>query len=59
MQVYSCVLDVHTHRYLSEVCDHFKSLIDTEEKQLLVANVLQEIAGKEQLVAGRCLCLCI
>jgi hypothetical protein len=41
-----------TAKYLAEVTEHFKGLIDDEERGLLVANVLEEIAGKEALVAG-------
>ena len=36
-----------TVTYLSEVITHFKTLVDDEEKGLLVANVLSEVAGKE------------
>lgn len=34
-----------TATYLTEVMAHFKTLIDGEEKALLVGNVLEEIAG--------------
>jgi hypothetical protein len=34
------------------VAEHFGTLFDAEEKQLLVGNVLEELKGKEEAVAG-------
>lgn len=36
-----------TSKYLGEVIAHFNTLVDDEERQLLVANVMEEIAGKQ------------
>jgi len=56
------VAAVHSSRgdelttYLSEVMTHFQTLVDDDEKQLLVANVMEEIAGKEQKAASDPVC---
>ncbi|KAJ9532532.1 hypothetical protein QJQ45_010607 [Haematococcus lacustris] len=42
--------------YLSEVHQHFQTLVDDEERQLLVSNVLQEVAGSEALVTADPVC---
>ena len=38
--------------YLTEIIQHFHSLGDDEERQLLLGNVLEEIAGKEMRVTA-------
>ncbi|MEW5306821.1 MAG: hypothetical protein WDW36_009259 [Sanguina aurantia] len=45
-----------TASYLTDIIKHFKTLIDDEEKQLLVGNVLEEIAGKELGIASDSAC---
>ena len=45
-----------TSEYLQEIVGHFKTLIDDEERSLLVGNVLEEIAGKEALIAADPIC---
>lgn len=45
-----------TATYLEEVVAHFKTLLDEEERALLVGNVLEELAGKEQPVAADPIC---
>lgn len=37
---------------LADIITHFQTLVDDEERQLLVANVMEEIAGKEQKAAA-------
>jgi hypothetical protein len=44
-------VEPETVAYLSEVSSHFASLDDPEEKQLLLANVLEELQGKELRIA--------
>ncbi|KAG2499537.1 hypothetical protein HYH03_002483 [Edaphochlamys debaryana] len=50
------VVNPETVAYLEEVVTHFKTLVDDEERSLLVGNVLEEIAGKEVKVAGDPVC---
>ncbi|GLC52285.1 hypothetical protein PLESTB_000605000 [Pleodorina starrii] len=45
-----------TASYLEDVVAHFKTLVDDEERALLVGNVLEEISGKEVKVAGDPIC---
>lgn len=44
-------VDSETVTYLTEVSEHFKTLADDEERELLVQNVLEEVAGKELSIA--------
>eukprot|EP00983_Pelagomonas_calceolata_P087739 1157024-Pelagomonas_calceolata.AAC.1 len=50
------VVGDETSTYLSEVMAHFQTLVEDEERQLLVANVMEEIAGKEQKAAADPVC---
>ncbi|GFR46342.1 hypothetical protein Agub_g7913 [Astrephomene gubernaculifera] len=50
------LVNPETATYLEEVVAHFKTLVDDEERSLLVGNVLEEIAGKEVKVAGDPVC---
>lgn len=43
-------------QYLSEVIEHFKTLVDDEERQLLLGNVMEELQGKEAKVAADPIC---
>lgn len=43
-------------QYLSEVIQHFKTLVDDEERQLLLGNVMEELRGKEAKVAADPIC---
>jgi hypothetical protein len=45
-----------TLTYLEEVVAHFQTLVDDEERSLLVGNVLEEISGREVTVAGDAVC---
>lgn len=45
-------VEAETVSYLQEVSQHFSTLTDTEEKELLLANVLEEIQGKELRIAA-------
>eukprot|EP00878_Enallax_costatus_P019488 GHUV01020561.1.p1 GENE.GHUV01020561.1~~GHUV01020561.1.p1 ORF type:complete len:187 (+),score=52.45 GHUV01020561.1:596-1156(+) len=45
-------IEAETVSYLQEVSQHFSSLRDPEEKELLLANVLDEIQGKEGRIAS-------
>lgn len=45
-----------TASYLEEVVAHFKTLVDDEERCLLVGNVLEEVSGHEVQVAGDPVC---
>jgi len=40
------------HSYLTEVTAHYKSLEAEEDKELLVTNVLEQLAGKEASIAA-------
>ena len=44
-------VEPETLAYLSEVSSHYASLDDPEEKQLLLANVMEELQGKELRIA--------
>jgi nucleolar protein 9 len=44
-------VEAETVSYLSEVAEHFATIGDPEEKQLLLSNVLEEIQGKELRIA--------
>lgn len=45
-------VEPETVSYLQEVSQHFSGLRDAEEKELLLANVLEEIQGKEGRIAS-------
>ncbi|KAG2451956.1 hypothetical protein HYH02_003730 [Chlamydomonas schloesseri] len=45
-----------TLTYLEEVVGHFQTLVDDEERSLLVGNVLDELAGKEVKVGSDPVC---
>ncbi len=45
-------VDPETLAYLTEVCEHYSTISDGEERELLVSNVLEEISGKEQRLAS-------
>lgn len=44
-------VDSETVTYLTEVSTHLKTLMDDEERDLLIQNVLEEVAGKELDIA--------
>ncbi|GLI69480.1 hypothetical protein VaNZ11_014112 [Volvox africanus] len=50
------LVNPETASYLEDVVAHFKTLVDDEERALLVGNVLEEILGKEVKVAGDPVC---
>jgi nucleolar protein 9 len=50
------LVNPETASYLEDVVSHFKTLVDDEERGLLVGNVLEEISGKEVKVAGDPVC---
>lgn len=45
-------VEAETVSYLQEVSQHFSTLTDDDEKELLLANVLEEIQGKELRIAS-------
>ena len=45
-----------TAAYLTEVLQHFKTLAEPEEKELLIENVLKELIGKEEEVSTDPVC---
>ncbi len=50
------LVNPETASYLEEVVAHFKTLVDDEERCLLVGNVLEEVSGHEVKVAGDPVC---
>jgi hypothetical protein len=44
-------VDADTLSYLQEVEGHFTTILDADERQLLISNVLEELSEKELLVA--------
>lgn len=50
------LVNPETVSYLEDVVAHFKTLVDDDERSLLVGNVLEEISGKEVKVAGDSVC---